>query len=100
MYISASIAVARTKNARQSDSYIGEYSIFPAMMAQIMDSIGIAAARGEGEITYHLNPNTFYEHTAVSLEIGRKLMEAKMESLGYRIIQVDENLYKFIWLSE
>lgn len=100
MYISASIAVARTKNARHSDSYTGEHTIFPAMMAQIMDSIGIATARGEGEITYHLNPNTFYEHTTISLEIGRKLMEAKMESLGYRIVQEDENIYRFIWLSE
>lgn len=100
MYISANIAVARTKNVRQSDGYTGEHTIFPAIMAEIMDNISIATAHGKGEITYHLNPNTFYEHTTKALEIGRKLMEEKMITLGYRIVQINENIYQFVWLSE
>lgn len=100
MYISANIAVARTRNARQSDGYVGEYVIFPAMMCQIMDSIAEAAHAGKGECTYHLDPFYFQEHTVKATAIGRVLMEDKMVALGYRIVQEDENLYKFIWLSE
>lgn len=100
MYISANIAVARTKNARQSDGYTGEHIVYPAMMAQIMDCISTATILGKGEATYHLSPNAFSDHTAEAFEIGRKLMEEKMIALGYRIVQYDENIYRFVWLSE
>ena len=40
------------------------------------------------------------EATAKAITIGRELMKDKMVALGYRIIQEDENLYKFVWLSE
>ena len=100
MYISANIAVARTKNARQSDGYVGEYVVFPALMAQIMESISEATHAGKGECIYHLHPYYFHEYTAKSVAIGRALMEDKMVALGYRIVQEDENLYKFVWLSE
>ena len=100
MYISANIAVARTKNARQSDGYVGEYVIFPAMMACIMDGISEATLAGKGECTYHLHPYYFHEYTTKAIAIGRALMEDKMMALGYRIVQEDENIYKFVWLSE
>jgi hypothetical protein len=100
MYISANIAVARTKNARQSDGYVGEYVVFPAIMAQIMESISEATHAGKGECVYHLNPYYFHEYTAKAMAIGRALMEDKMVALGYRIVQESENLYKFVWLSE
>ena len=100
MYISANIAVARTRNARQSDGYVGEYMVFPAMMCQIMDGISEATHAGKGEYTYHLDPYYFHEYTTKAIAIGRALMEDKMVALGYRIVQEDENLYKFVWLSE
>ena len=100
MYISANIAIARTKNARQSNGYIGENIIFPTIMDQIMDCISTAIALGKGEATYHFNPNTFHGYTKEAFEIGRSLMEEKMTTLGYIIVEYDENLYKFVWLSE
>jgi hypothetical protein len=99
-YISANVAVARTRNARQSDGYIGEYTVFPTMMCQIMESISEATLAGKGECIYRLHPYYFHEYTAKSISIGRALMEDKMVALGYRIVQENENLYRFIWLSE
>ena len=91
---------ARTRNARQSDGYIGEYIVFPDMMCQIMDGISEATKAGKGEYTYHIDPYYPHEYTAKAITIGRELMKDKMVALGYRIIQEDENLYKFVWLSE
>ena len=100
MYISANIAVARTRNARQSDGYIGEYMVFPTIMCQIMDGISEATKAGKGEYTYHINHYYFDGYTEKAIAIGRALMEDKMVALGYRIVQEGENLYKFVWLSE
>lgn len=100
MYISASQALARTQNARRSDGYVGEYEIYPAMMSHIMDLIIEATLAGRGSATYHVDPYRFHEYTKKAISIGRELMENKMVALGYRIVQEDENLYKFVWLSE
>lgn len=100
MYISANIAVARTKSARQSDEYIGEHIIFPTMMEEIMSCICIATAIGKGEAIYPLHSNLFSEYSTRAFNIACTFMEDKMTALGYRIVKCDEDTYKFIWLSE
>ena len=100
MYISATQALVRTQNARKSDSYVGEYEVYPAMMAHIMDLITEATLAGRGSVTYHVDPYRFHEYTKKAVSIGRELMEEKMTALGYRIVEVDENLYNFIWLND
>lgn len=98
-FISAENAVARTNNARNADAYKGEHEVYPEMMKQIMDNIADVTARGKGSVFYDISHNYFY-YTDKAIEIGRALMEDKMRALGYRIIQENENLYRFVWLTD
>ena len=100
MYISADIAVVRTNNARQSDKYVGENIIFPAIIEEIMSCISTAIASGKGEVIYYLHSDLFSEYSTEAFHIACTFMEDKMIDLGYRIIKCDEDTYKFIWLSE
>lgn len=100
MYISANVAVARTNSARQSDEYIGEHIIFPAIMKEIMSCICIAADTGKGEAIYYLHNNLLPEYSTRAFHIACTFMEDKMTALSYRIVKCDEDNYKFIWLSE
>lgn len=101
MYISADVAMVRTKNARNADTYKGEHEIYPEMMKQIMSNIADITARGEGSTFYNIDHlNYFSDYTDKAIEIGCALMVDKMRALGYRIIQEDENLYKFVWLTD
>ena len=99
-YIGAQVAVARTKNARQSDSYIAQNTIHPILMAQIMQGILDASHEGMGEYVYYINSKQFDEYNEKAIEMGKTLMENTMATLGYRIVQKDENTYQFVWLSE
>lgn len=100
MYISANIAVARTNNARQSDKYVGEHIIFPAIMEEIMSCISTATASGKGEVIYYLHSDLFSEYSTEAFHIACTFMEDEMTALGYRIVKCEEDTYKFIWLSE
>lgn len=100
MYISADIAVVRTNNARQSDKYVGEHIIFPAIMEEIMSCISTATASGKGEVIYYLHSDLFSEYSTEAFHIACTFMEDKMTALGYCIVKYNEDTYKFIWLSE
>ena len=100
MYITATQALARTQSARKSDDYVGEYEVYPAMMAHIMDRITEATLAAKGSATYRIDPYRFENYSKKAVSIGRELMEEKMVALGYRIVEIDENLYNFIWLTD
>ena len=47
-YIPANTAVARSRNARKSDAYQGEFIIFPSIMAMFMAEISERSGNGYG----------------------------------------------------
>lgn len=99
-YISANIAVARTRNARKSDFYQAEHILFPKLMGSAMERISDAAAEGKGECTWHVYSYLHEEHSEEVCRMAISLAEEKIEALGYRLVHKDENLYNIIWLSE
>lgn len=105
-YISANTAAARTEtirflNEKKIEKYknIGKHFVFPILMKQIMKGIEKAINAGEGEFLYKFNSEQFITYSKISIETGLELVENKMFTLGYRIIQMDNYTYKFVWLS-
>lgn len=100
IYISANIAVARTRNARKSDAYIATYKIFPGLMAQAMEAISEASGEGAGSAKFHIHQYWFQEYSNNALIGAIELMEHKLIELGYYLIKLENHRYEFVWLSE
>ena len=100
MYISANIAVARTRNARKSDAYIAMNKIYPGLMAQAMEAISEASGEGAGFAKFHIQQYWFEEYSNNALVFAIDLMECKLIELGYYLIKLENHRYEFVWLSE
>ncbi len=99
MYITATQAATRATQARKEDSEVATRYLLPFMMAQIMEEIKESISMGQGTTVYHI-PNEYFEgYTHASLKLAKALMEEKMFDLGYRVVQLDDDNYKFVWLS-
>ena len=98
-YISANTAVARTRNARKSDAYQGEFIIFPAVMAMFMGEISERSGNGYGSATCHIPESLYKEHSKPAVNMALILAEEKMIALGYYVENSGDN-YTFTWLSE
>lgn len=99
MYITATQAATRTCHARKEDSDVATRYLLPFMMAQIMEKIKESISMGQGTAVYHIPSEYFEGYTQASLKLAKTLMEEKMFDLGYRVVQLDDNDYKFVWLS-
>ena len=99
-YISANIAVARTRNARKSDMYQAEHILFPQLMASVMGNIDEACKEGRGECNWHIYSWLLEGFNNDVCKAGISLAEEKIEALGFRLVHKDENCYHIIWLSE
>lgn len=98
-YLSANTAVARTRNARKSDGYQGEFIIFPSIMAMFMGEISNRSINGYGNAICHIPDSLYKEHSKSAINIALALAEEKMIALGYYVEEVD-GIYTFTWLSE
>lgn len=99
-YISANIAVARTRNARNSDAYVATNKIYPALMAQAMEAISEASSEGKGKAKFHIQSYWFQEYSGNALKSAIGLAECKLIELGYYVIKHEEYHYELVWLSE
>lgn len=99
-YISANIAVARTRNARKSNFYQAEHILFPKMMADVMGNISEASAEGFGECSWHPYSWCLDEHNEEVFRTALSLVEDKIQALGFYLINKGDNRYKIVWLSE
>lgn len=99
MYITATEAATRTSHTRKEDSDAATHYILPFMMAQIMEKVKESISMGQGTVVYHIYSHYFEGYTHASLELAKTLMKEKMFDLGYRVVQLDDNNYKFVWLS-
>lgn len=99
-YISANVAVARTRNARKSNFYQAEHILFPRMMADVMSNISEASAEGHGECYWH--PYSWYldEHNEEVYRTAISLVEDKIQALGFYLINKGDDRYQIVWLSE
>ena len=100
IYISASSAVARTRNARKSNFYQAEHILFPKMMSDVMSNISEASAEGRGDCYWH--PYSWYsdEHNEEVFRTAISLVEDKIQALGFYLINKGDNRYQIVWLSE
>jgi hypothetical protein len=98
-YIPANTAVARSRNARKSDAYQGEFVIFPSVMAMFMAEISDRSGNGYGNAICHIPDSLYKEHSKPAINIALALAEEKMIALGYYVEEVD-GVYTFTWLSE
>lgn len=99
-YISANVAVARTRNARKSNYYQAEHILFPRLMADVMSNISEASAEGRGECYWH--PYSWYsdEYNEEVCRAAVSLVEDKIQALGFYLINKGDNRYQIVWLSE
>lgn len=99
-YMNASTAAARTRNARESDSYVSKNVIYPAFMAQIMSQISDASLEGEGHTRWTAKDLEVKEYSTRALCKAIDLVEEKLIALGYRLVSVSKTTYDIWWFND